>query len=427
MLEALGSAKQAQGQNMHSPTLAPRTPRTSGILQNQDSTDTPFMSKTCESGIHATSQNLVPFRSPAAAAAATAAAAALAAISASFHSRPAARLRSELTPRTTRARAVSAGFTSFVHVDTRNLLASTPQGSGAEEQEAGSESSSPRFGPASPHSDDSHTSAGQILADSSVSPSPRPVLATPSRARQLAEILSAERSSADRIQEQRGAAGGGERDAPRVTITVTETPRNPVDLRRHQVTLRDLPPALELTGDGLGGEGTRMRTDRISSPSSLPYTCSVVADAMSAPYSKQAQLAGASARVRDEHKWLIIGGEQGRSAMPDKARPGLAPPGHEAQDSREKKRRQMAKVHAFLAATHAADRERSRSLQADAASQKDASASPSTAVTPSGVANPAPVGGQDGAAVPLCGVGMVLEHADASSAGCCVVSVKLPN
>ncbi|MGB1593893.1 MAG: hypothetical protein ACPIOQ_14160, partial [Promethearchaeia archaeon] len=258
MLEALGSAKQAQGQNMHSPTLAPRTPRTSGILQNQDSTDTPFMSKTCESGIHATSQNLGPFRSPAAA------------VSASFHSRPAARLRSELTPRTTRARAVSAGFASFDPVDTGNLLASTPQGSGAEEQEAGSESSSPRFGPASPHSDDSHTSAGQILADSSVSPSPRPVLAAPSRARQLAEILSAERSSADRMQEQRGAAGGGERDAPRVTITVTETPRNPVDLRRHQVTLRDLPPALELTGDGLGGEGTRMRTDWVSSPSSLP-------------------------------------------------------------------------------------------------------------------------------------------------------------
>ena len=191
------------------------------------------------------------------------------------------------------------------------------------------------------------------------------------------------------------------------------------------MTLRDLPPALELTGDGLGGEGTRMRTDWVSSPSSLPYTCSVVADAMSAPHSKQAQLAGASARVRDEHNWR--GGEQGRSAMPDKARPGLVPPGHEAQDSREKKRRQMAKVHAFIAATHAAGREGSRSLQADAASQKDASASPSTAVTLSGVANPAPVGGQDGAAVPLCGVGMVLEHADAASAGCCVVSVQLPN
>ena len=416
---------------MHSPTLAPKTPRTSGILQNQDSTDTPYMSKTCESGIHATTQNQGPFRSPAAAAAATAAAAALAAISASFHSRPAARLRSELTPRTTRARAVPASFTSFDHVDPVDSLASTAQGSGAEGQDAGSESSSPRFGPASPHSDNSHTSAGQILADSSVSPSPRPAHATPSRARQLAEILSAERSSADRIQEQRGAAWGAVRDAPRVTITVSETPRHPVDLRRHQVTLRDLPPALELTGDGLGGEGSvsgsRMRTDKISSPSSLPYTCSVVvADAMSAPHSKQEQLPGATARVRDEHNWR--GGEQGRSAMPDKPRPGLVPPAHDAQhSSREKKRRQMAKVHAFIAATHAADRERSRGLQADAAHQRYTSASPSTAVLPAGVANPAPVGGEDGAAVPLCGVGMVLEPADASSAGCCVVSVKLPN
>ena len=87
----------------------------------------------------------------------------------------------------------------------------------------------------------------------------------------------------------------------------------------------------------------------------------------------------------------------------------------------------MAKVHAFIAATHAADREGSRGLQADAAHQRYTSASPSTAVLRAGVANPAPVGGEDGAAVPLCGVGMVLEPADASSAGCCVVSVKLPN